>query len=226
MRDLALLVTTFGPLRWRDGDPGQSRHKGRRRQPGNSVSDTGGAHRRYPLGDLDQYPTATNNSCLDLGLARVFRTRNERVMAMLLSCSEGRRCVQGGPHRQAKRRRRDGIGGAIARRNGNREALDRWSSHLGRVIAHRMEVVDRLAGWSRPTKPTALLTHDGLLIRDSESFRPRFRGSMPTSMVGPGPRRASLETESAEHPSRIGVNPCQKGKKRKTPRGLGSRRWA
>jgi hypothetical protein len=59
-----------------------------------------------------------------------------------------------------------------------------------------MEVVDRLAGWSRPTKPTALLTHDGLLIRDSESFGPRFRGARPTSMVGSVSRSASLETES------------------------------
>jgi len=37
-------------------------------------------------------------------------------------------------------------------------------------------------------------------------------------MVGTAPRSGALETESAGHPSAIDVNPCQKGKKRETPR--------
>lgn len=53
------------------------------------------------------------------------------------------------------------------------------------------------AGCFRLPKPTALLTHEGLLIRDSESFGPRFRGSRPTLMVAFGPRFTSLETESS-----------------------------
>jgi hypothetical protein len=69
------------------------------------------------------------------------------------------------------------------------------------------------SGWLRRSNPTVLLTPDGLLIRDSESFGPRFRGSGPTSMVGSDPRSASLETERATHPSLVGANPCEKGKK-------------
>jgi len=37
-------------------------------------------------------------------------------------------------------------------------------------------------------------------------------------MVDSAPRSANLETESAGHTLAIDVNPCQKGKKRETPK--------
>ncbi len=42
-----------------------------------------------------------------------------------------------------------------------------------------------------------MLIPSGLLIRDSESFGPRFRGAEETLEVPFGPRSDSLETESA-----------------------------
>ena len=53
--------------------------------------------------------------------------------------------------------------------------------------------------WGRlpsPPKPTALLTRGGLLTRDSESFRSKFRGAEATPMVAFGPWFFSLETEN------------------------------
>jgi hypothetical protein len=82
------------------------------------------------------------------------------------------------------------------------------------------------AGWSRTPKPTAFLTHADLLNRDSESFGPRFRGAMPTFMVGSGPRFAPLETESAGLVAGSSKTPWPKGPKRQTPgcRSLGAGR--
>ncbi|MEX0678379.1 MAG: hypothetical protein WD063_14960, partial [Pirellulales bacterium] len=39
------------------------------------------------------------------------------------------------------------------------------------------------SGWFRPPNPTGLLTHDGLLNRELESFGFRFRGPKATFMV-------------------------------------------
>lgn len=41
-------------------------------------------------------------------------------------------------------------------------------------------------------KPTGLVTHGGLLNKESESFGPRFRGPNPISIVRFGPRCESL----------------------------------
>ncbi|HMO93014.1 MAG TPA: hypothetical protein PKD64_12530, partial [Pirellulaceae bacterium] len=63
----------------------------------------------------------------------------------------------------------------------------------------------------------ALLAHEPLLIRDSESFGPRFRGS-ETNLDG---RLRTLVRVSRNGDlsgrRRIGGNPCEKRKKREKP---------
>lgn len=69
----------------------------------------------------------------------------------------------------------------------------------------------------RPPKGTSLLTFGGLLIRDFESFGPRFRAAEGTLKVPFGPRWFSLETESAVQIARTSQTLAGTGRKRKTP---------
>jgi hypothetical protein len=72
-------------------------------------------------------------------------------------------------------------------------------------------------GPSRTPEGTALLTPGGLLIRDSESFGPRFRAAEGTLKVPFGPRRFSLETEIATRLSESSQTVAGTGDKRKAP---------
>jgi hypothetical protein len=94
----------------------------------------------------------------------------------------------------------------------------------------RVEAASRDASISRPTrrefdmtnqgaKGTALLTPKGLLIRDSESFGPRFRGAEGTLGVPIGPWSRSLEMESARELTGSSQLLAANGPKRQTPGG-------
>ena len=75
----------------------------------------------------------------------------------------------------------------------------------------------RRGGCFGPPKPTALLTHDHLSSRESESFGTRFRGAGATPTVAFGPRFDSLETESAAGAYRMAETLAEKAKNAKRP---------
>ena len=69
------------------------------------------------------------------------------------------------------------------------------------------------------TEGTALLTLRGLLIRDSESFGPRFWAARGTVGVPSAPRKRSLERETFRHLAEFAQTLAETGRKRKTPGG-------
>ena len=65
-----------------------------------------------------------------------------------------------------------------------------------------------------------------MLSESPREFHAANSGSDSNPYVGSAPRIKSPKKESAEHPSGIDVNPCQKGNNRKTPRDSAFRQWA
>lgn len=98
------------------------------------------------------------------------------------------------------------------------------------TLSGGLKAASRDASISRPTRRefemtnqgaegTALLTPRGLLIRDPESFAPRFRGAEGTLGVPFGPWLLSREMEIAGRFTGSSQTFATKGQKRETPGG-------